>query len=155
VAEPRVAATKPEVVPPAPREEPAPSAPRNAAPAATLEPDPAEVAVLIPTPSREPAAAPEPEPAPPAPPEKTPLELLSRSEPAFPPKSLKRARGGGIVLKLLVNEKGRVSRVLVDQGTPYKDLEAAAVGAVLSWKYRPATEDGAAVKAWTTAEFDF
>jgi TonB family protein len=101
------------------------------------------------------AAVPVAKPAPqPAVPEATPVKLVNRTEPAYPSKSLKRARGGKIVLKLLINENGRVSRVLVDQGSPHKDLEAAAVGAVLSWKYEPATEEGVPVEAWTTAKFD-
>jgi TonB family protein len=87
-------------------------------------------------------------------PASTPLELLQRVEPSYPPKSLKKARGEKIVLELLVNEQGRVSRVIVDQGIAHKDVEAAAVGAVLRWKYRPATEAGKPVEAWTTATFD-
>jgi len=98
-----------------------------------------------------PVAQPTPQPVVPA---ATPVKLVNRTEPAYPSKSLKRARGGKIVLKLLINENGRVSRVLVDQGSPHKDLEAAAVGAVLSWRYEPATEGGLPVEAWTTAAFD-
>ena len=65
------------------------------------------------------------------------------------------ASGERIRLRLLISDTGRISRVLVEEGTQFKDLEAAAVSAVLRWKYRPATEDGAAVEAWTTAEFTF
>jgi protein TonB len=84
-----------------------------------------------------------------------PPQLLEGSEPDYPAKSLKRASGERIQLKLLINDKGRISRVLVEHGTRFKDLEAAAVSAVLRWKYRPATENGTAVEAWTTAEFTF
>jgi len=84
-----------------------------------------------------------------------PPELLERSEPDYPSKSLKRASGERIVLKLLIGDNGRIVRVLVEQGTRFKDLEAAAVSAVLRWKYEPAKENGVPVEAWTKAEFTF
>jgi protein TonB len=92
---------------------------------------------------------------PPAEPVFEPPVVISRIEPVYPKKALKRASGGSIILKLLISESGRIIRVTVDQGVPVPELEAAAVSAVLRWKYRPATEDGTPVKAWTTAEFSF
>jgi len=135
-AEPQATATEQT---PAPVKPPVASSPQVA-------PQPAE-------PQQVPAAA-----APAAAPSKAviePPELLERSEPDYPPKTLKRASGERIVLKLLISDNGRIARVLVDRGTRFKDLEAAAVGAVLRWKYRPATENGVPVEAWTTAEFTF
>ena len=38
------------------------------------------------------------------------------------------------------------SRVVVDKGTLHKDLEAAAISAVLRWVYKPATENGVPVE---------
>ena len=128
-------------------------------------PEPAAESAATSTTPDESAARTEPEPPPPArssaasvPPAEPvlePPELLERSEPSYPPKSLKRAAGERIVLKLLISDKGRISRVLVERGTQFKDLEAAAVSAVLRWKYVPAMENGVAVEAWTTAEFTF
>ena len=92
---------------------------------------------------------------PPAEPVFEPPVVLDRVDPVYPRKALKRAAGGTIILKLLISESGRIIRVTVDQGVPAPELEAAAVNAVLRWRYRPASEDGVAVKAWTTAEFSF
>lgn len=144
------------------------AAPRTALPAPQARPAPAvETAADAPAPVESPQRAeaeppaPEATPvtsaAPPAPskPVLEPPQLLERSEPDYPPKSLKRAGGERIVLKLLIGDNGRIARVLVEQGTRFKDLEAAAVSAVLRWKYRPATENGVPVEAWTSAEFTF
>jgi protein TonB len=84
-----------------------------------------------------------------------PPVVMNRIDPVYPKKALKRASGGTIILKLLISESGRIVRVTVDQGVPAPELEAAAVNAVLRWRYRPAMEDGVPVKAWTTAEFSF
>ena len=91
---------------------------------------------------------------PPAEPVFEPPVVINRIEPVYPKKALKRAAGRTIILKLLISESGRIIRVTVDQGVPVPELEAAAVSAVLRWRYRPATEDGDPVKAWTTAEFN-
>jgi len=81
--------------------------------------------------------------------------LVSRTEPAISRKGLKRVAGQSIVLRVLVNDSGGISRVVVDQGIPGSEAEAAAITAVLGWHYEPATRDGAPVESWTTARFDF
>jgi protein TonB len=60
-----------------------------------------------------------------------------------------------VVLNVLVNESGRVVRVVVDEGIPGSPLEAAAIDAVLRWEYRPGTENGSPVRAWVTETFVF
>ena len=55
----------------------------------------------------------------------------------------------------LIDESGRIIRVSVERGVSVPELEAACINAVLRWNYRPAQENGVAVKAWTTAEFSF
>lgn len=60
-----------------------------------------------------------------------------------------------MVLKVLVSERGSIVRVLVEEGIPGSELEAAAISAVLRWKYQPATESGKPVKAWAKARFVF
>jgi TonB family protein len=54
-----------------------------------------------------------------------------------------------------VDQQGKIARVLVDEGIPGSELEGAAISAVLRWRFRPATEDGVPVKAWTTVRFVF
>ncbi|HKQ61738.1 MAG TPA: TonB family protein [Candidatus Polarisedimenticolaceae bacterium] len=83
----------------------------------------------------------------------TPPRVIERVVPTISHKAQK--DGGTIVLKVLVNERGKIARVLVDKGIPGSEQEAAAISAVLRWNYEPATENGLPVKAWTTETFVF
>jgi protein TonB len=138
--------------PSAPEAKPAP-APEDSASAASVPSTPARTEATDPAQEQNPVAS--TPPPPPAEPVLEPPKLLQRTEPDYPAKSLKRASGERIQLKLLISEQGRISRVLVEHGSRFKDLEAAAVSAVLRWRYEPARENGVAVEAWTTAEFAF
>jgi protein TonB len=80
--------------------------------------------------------------------------LIQRVEPIVSKKDLKKG-GGTVVLRVRINERGSVTRVLVDQGLPGSPLEAAAVAAVLRWRYEPALDRDEPVEAWTTAQFIF
>ena len=107
----------------------------------------------------------EPEPVPeipadppavaPAVPELTEPVVIERVEAAYPAKAKKRGERGTIVLNVLVNEQGRIVRVVVEQGLNGSELEAAAVSAVLRWKFEPARENGAPIRAWAKARFTF
>jgi len=80
---------------------------------------------------------------------------LNRIEPVYSARARTRGESGTVVLNILVNERGRVVRVVVDQGIPGSDLEAAAIDAVLRWNFRPGKEDGRPVRAWITERFVF
>ena len=80
--------------------------------------------------------------------------LIQRVEPRVSKKDLKKG-GGTVVLRIRISESGAVTRVLVDQGLPGSPLEAAAVAAVLRWRYEPALDRDEPVGAWTTAHFTF
>ncbi len=79
---------------------------------------------------------------------------MQRVEPDYTKKDLKKG-GGSVMLKIRVSEQGNVTRVLIEKGLPGSPLEAAAVAAVLRWRYEPALEDGRPVESWTSAEFTF
>ncbi|MDH3627725.1 MAG: TonB family protein [Acidobacteriota bacterium] len=81
--------------------------------------------------------------------------LVKRVDPEIPPRSLKRGQRAVIVLKVLVDENGRIGRVLVEEGQSGSPLEAAAISAVLRWRYEPATEDGVSIRSWALARFVF
>ena len=128
----------------------------ESAPAPTTAPEATATAALVP---REEPRIPI-EPAPPAAaPTREPLfeppVAIARVEPSYPKKALKGVTDPRVVLKLLVDDRGRITRVLVDKGLPGSELEAAAVSAVLRWQFRPAQRDGAPVEGWATAEFVF
>ena len=130
----------------APVEKPAPIPVKVAPPVEKPAPAPVEVAALMETP------APAVDPVPAEPRVELP-EVITRIEPVVK----KRSRGaqGTVVLNVLVNERGQVVRVVVDQGIPGSALEAAAIDAILRWKYRPGTEDGRPARAWVTETFVF
>jgi hypothetical protein len=80
--------------------------------------------------------------------------VLDRVEPTYTGKELKRGATASVVLSVLVNERGKVVRIIVDEGPP-GGLVAAAIDAVLRSKYRAATRGGEPVKAWTQESFVF
>jgi len=82
-------------------------------------------------------------------------QLVSRLEPVYPAKARKRGEGGLVVLKVLVNDHGRVVRVVVEEGLPGSELEARAIDAALRSSYEPATENGRPVQAWVVERFVF
>ena len=78
-------------------------------------------------------------------------ELISRPAPTY----RKRDAPGVIVLKVLVSETGRVSRVVIQEGIPGSPLEASAIDVPLRSSYRPATEGGQPASAWTVERLEF
>jgi len=94
----------------------------------------------------------EPEPIQPVPDVRVPV-VLTRVEPEVTAKTMK--KGGTVVLKVLVNERGGISRVLVERGIPGSDAEAASINAVLRWSFQPATRQGKPIRAWTKVSFEF
>ena len=115
---------------------------------AGFEPDPAPP-VEITMPDQDP----EPQIVVPEPITRDPI-LIQRAEPNFSAKDLKKG-GGTVVLRIRISATGGVTRVLVEQGLPGSALEAAAVAAVLRWRYEPALDRDEPVEAWTTARFTF
>jgi len=151
--------------PPAAKPAPEPKKePEVAAPSVVRDPAPQEIASTVaaaaePKPET-PAAA--PTPAPTGPEEKSvpaagpvvqPVVVIERFEPTYSRKDLKGVSVDEIVLRVQVDEHGQIARVLVEQGVPGSPLEAAAVSAVLRWRFRPATTDGEPTKSWTTVRF--
>ncbi len=106
--------------------------------------------------TRERAEDPSTGPAQPTPPpEYRAPRIILREEAIFPDRLRKRGLGGVVVLNVLVNESGRVARVVVDQGLPGSELEARAIDAALRSTYRPAVRGEVAVEAWVTERFVF
>jgi protein TonB len=127
----------------------------------------------VPTP-----AAPNPEPTPPpaavdvasspeltaAPPAAAPAAGAAESAPtspvclkcpppAYPMIALRLKRQGTVVLRVLIDENGRVKQVLVVTGV--EQLTEAAVAAVRKWTYRPALRQAAPVQAWLEVPIRF
>ena len=90
-----------------------------------------------------------------APIEATSLAVTSRYEPAYPPASRRENEEGTVRLRVLVDETGRPQDVRVLKSSGHSRLDEAAVAAVKRWKFKPATQEAHAVKAWTQVAVQF
>lgn len=84
-----------------------------------------------------------------------PPEVLDRREPVWPESVTAGGYDGAIVLKVLVSEKGRAVRVIVEESVRDTSIEAAAINAVLHWTYAPAMDEGRPVRSWAMERFEF
>jgi TonB family protein len=55
---------------------------------------------------------------------------------------------GGVVVSLLINDQGQVSRARVKRGARFPILNAAAMEGTRNWKLRPGTQEGKPVCMW-------
>jgi len=86
--------------------------------------------------------------------EVTPPALMERVDAVYPPDALALGEGANVVLRVTIDEGGKVSGVEVTQsGGPRFD--AAATGAVMQWTFTPAQRDGKPVKSRITIPFTF
>ena len=80
---------------------------------------------------------------------------LVRISPRYPRKALLEGREGYVVVELLVDESGNVLSAKIREASPSTVFNAAAIQAVLKWKFKPRVSGGVAVKqrGLTTIEF--
>jgi len=78
-----------------------------------------------------------------------------KPSPDYPASARTLRQQGTVVLRVLVDEKGRVEQVEIDSGIKSKVLQGAALRAVKRWVYEPATKDGVPVKVWITEAVTF
>jgi protein TonB len=75
--------------------------------------------------------------------------------PAYPAQSRRLGEQGRVVLRVELDEEGRVSEVRVQTGSGYPRLDDAALAALRSWSCTPAQRDGRAVRAVALQPFNF
>ena len=80
---------------------------------------------------------------------------LNRIVPVYPRSARRRGREGVVTLEILVSDTGNVSEAVVVAGSGHKDLDSAAVSAVRSARFAPATEDGVQVQGKLRLTFEF
>lgn len=166
----------PRVIPPPPnpvkREAPLPLKPSHyhlATPAPVESPQEAVEPLPPPEPAVEPppavaAPAPVQAPSPPVPPKTAgPVALASdlavacpeRRPPVYPPMSRRLGETGKVVLRVELDETGRVSTAQVATSSGSTRLDTAALAAVMIWRCTPAQRDGQAVRSVATQPFNF
>lgn len=62
---------------------------------------------------------------------------FSNYQPPYPDTAQVNGEQGDVVLKLRVSENGRVRNVEVEKSSGFEDLDNAAIGGVLRWRYLP------------------
>lgn len=102
-------------------------------------------------------AVPEPAPAPPKPVSLPELAVAcpERAPPAYPPFARRLGEQGQVVLRVFLDERGRVSEAVVNQSSGSPRLDAAALAAVRRWQCQPAMREGRAVPAVALQPFKF
>ena len=80
---------------------------------------------------------------------------LNKIVPVYPRSARRRGREGIVMLEISVSDSGEVSDAAVIEGSGHKDLDSAAVSAVHTARFAPATEDGVKVQGRLRLTFEF
>ena len=108
--------------------------------ATTTPPPPAPVAIA-PTPQRQPVrTAPV-------------VQAASCEKPEYPPASRRANETGTVLLQFLIDVNGKVIDSKVERSSGYRRLDDAARAGLELCKFRPATVDGQATRAWARIEY--
>lgn len=160
------------IAPPAPEKKEEPKRPPPPKPKPIEKPQPrqivAETPVVAPTDYVAPPPPPKPEPAPaieapPMPLPAGPVALSSelavacpeRSAPAYPAQSRRFGETGTVVLRVELDELGRVAVAGVSSSSGHARLDEAALAVVKTWRCAPATRNGRPVRAVALQPFKF
>lgn len=82
--------------------------------------------------------------------------LIERVPPDYPKAARAERIEGRVTLQAVIDEKGRVTEVVVlDEDPPGKGFGKAAARAVRKWRYEPATEDGKPVRVFWAVNIEF
>ncbi|MBS1186824.1 MAG: hypothetical protein H6R04_842 [Burkholderiaceae bacterium] len=74
--------------------------------------------------------------------------LASNRKPEYPLLARQNDEQGTVLLRVLVSENGRASKVQLAQSSGYPLLDQSALSAVQSWRFRPATRNSQPVAEW-------
>jgi protein TonB len=83
-----------------------------------------------------------------------PLTLISKSEPLYSRTAYDKKVQGTVVLEIEVDEQGLPQNITILKSLE-STLDANAVACVKEWRFRPASRDGAPIKATATVEINF
>jgi protein TonB len=78
-----------------------------------------------------------------------------RTPPVYPPMARRLGETGKVVLRVELDETGRVSTAQVVTSSGSNRLDAAALAAVRTWRCQPAQRDGQPVRSVATQPFNF
>jgi protein TonB len=80
---------------------------------------------------------------------------LVRIQPSYPRQALRDGISGQVVFEVIINPDGTVKSARPIKSQPRGVFEAAAMNAILKWKFKPKIEDGKAVETKGIQPIDF
>lgn len=83
------------------------------------------------------------------------LTCPDRAPPSYPAISRRLGEEGKVILRVELDEAGRVDRVTVKTSSGYARIDEAALATVKRWRCNPARRDGVAVRAVAIQPFNF
>lgn len=81
--------------------------------------------------------------------------IIKKVSPVYPFKARRRNISGQVVLRFLVDTRGRVAQVMVRSAEPQDVFEESALEAVRQWRFEPGQVGGKAVKTWVEVPIRF
>ena len=84
-----------------------------------------------------------------------PAVLLQSAPVDYPSWALQQGIEGRVVVRMLVDERGRVAKAYVAKTSGYSSLDEAAVRAVRRYRFLPALKNGKPIRRWVEQEFLF
>ena len=71
----------------------------------------------------------------------------------YPKASLMNEEQGTVSMSFLVNADGTVADSKIEKSSGFKNLDKAAIKALLACKFKPGTKDGSAAQTWTKVDY--
>jgi protein TonB len=83
------------------------------------------------------------------------LAVSNRVNPVYPPASRRAGEQGVVMLRVLVDERGRPGDLQVLQSSGFPRLDQAAVDGVQKWTFKPAKNGATPILSWTRVQVKF
>lgn len=85
----------------------------------------------------------------------SPLVVLVRVPPVYPMDAKRRGIEGWVKVRFIVNERGEVEDITIQDGEPKQFFDASVLQSVSGWRFKVATVDGVPVKTLTETTVRF
>lgn len=76
------------------------------------------------------------------------MRYLERPVPVYPSFSRRTGETGRVTMRVLIDEKGKPSKLEVQQSSGFPRLDESAASAIRAARFKPYTEDGQARPVW-------
>jgi periplasmic protein TonB len=83
------------------------------------------------------------------------LAVSNRVNPVYPPASRRAGEQGVVMLRVLVDERGRPGDIQVMQSSGFPRLDQAALDGVRKWTFKPAKNGSTPILSWTRVQVKF